>query len=111
MFLYLILIILAIYILPPLIRGILTINRFRRSTRQAYEAMYGNRNRRPQERKAGWSGKPSDKKKKIGKDVGEYISFEEITVTETESTVSDNAGNTFTEVEQQITDVEWEDVK
>ena len=53
---------------------------------------------------------PTHKKKKIGPEVGEYVSFTDIEVTETE--VHQNGDTSTTEYhEQQITDVEWEDVE
>lgn len=57
--------------------------------------------------------RPPVKKKKIPRDVGEYVAFTEVAVeTQTESTDSD--GNTTTEssfeVEQQVVDVKWEDI-
>lgn len=65
-------------------------------------------------RKAGWT-KARIKKKKIPADVGEYVKFTEITTTEESRTTTKQAGadgnqSTVT-VEQQITDVEWEDIK
>ena len=65
-------------------------------------------------RKAGWT-KARIKKKKIPADVGEYVKFTEITTAEEGRTTTKQAGadgnqSTVT-VEQQITDVEWEDIK
>lgn len=65
-------------------------------------------------RKAGWT-KARIKKKKIPADVGEYVKFTEITTMEESRTTTEQAGadgnqSTVT-VEQQITDVEWEDIK
>lgn len=65
-------------------------------------------------RKAGWT-KARIKKKKIQADVGEYVKFTEITTAEESRTTTEQAGadgnqSTVT-VEQQITDVEWEDIK
>jgi len=62
------------------------------------------------QRKAGWSA-PGFRKKKIGKDVGEYVKFSEITVTETENTRSPEGNDGSYTTEQQVTDVEWEDIK
>lgn len=64
-------------------------------------------------RKAGWT-KARIKKKKIPADVGEYVKFTEITTAEESRTTTEQAGadgnqSTVT-VEQQITDVEWEDI-
>ena len=61
------------------------------------------------QRKAGWS-KAAIRKKKIGKDVGEYVKFSEITVSE-EETVSDGNSSATYSTEQQVTDIEWEDIK
>ena len=65
-------------------------------------------------KKAGWT-KARIKKKKIPADVGEYVKFTEITTAEESRTTTEQAGadgnqSTVT-VEQQITDVEWEDIK
>lgn len=65
-------------------------------------------------RKAGWT-KARIKKKKIPADVGEYVKFTEITTAEESRTTTKQAGadgnqSTVT-IEQQITDVEWEDIK
>lgn len=65
-------------------------------------------------RKAGWT-KARIKKKKIPADVGEYVKFTEITTAEESRTTTEQAGadgnqSTVT-IEQQITDVEWEDIK
>ena len=59
--------------------------------------------------------RPGSKKKKIPADVGEYVKFTEITTAEESRTTTEQAGadgnqSTVT-VEQQITDVEWEDIK
>lgn len=51
-----------------------------------------------------------EKTKKIARDVGEYIEFEEITVS---AKMTDDEGNTvrYTATEQQIEDIEWEDIR
>lgn len=49
------------------------------------------------------------KKKKIDPNVGEYIAFTEIDVTET-TTKADGTTTTTDYHEQQVTDIEWEDV-
>ena len=61
-------------------------------------------------RKGGWT-KPRSKKKKISEDVGEYVKFSEITISETESHRQAGAErNSTTITEQQVVDVEWEDL-
>jgi len=66
------------------------------------------------QRKAGWT-KAKIKKKKIPDDVGEYVKFTEVTGNEQQpSNGADNDINRnskTTTVEQQVTDVEWEDIK
>lgn len=59
-------------------------------------------------RKAGWS-KARTRKKKIGKDVGEYVKFSEITLSEQEKRQSEHTRTAYT-AEQQVTDIEWEDI-
>lgn len=64
-------------------------------------AAYGQASRNPAPQK------PAHKKK-ITRDVGEYVAFSEV-----ETTVTDHTGDKTTEIkynEQQITDVEWEDL-
>lgn len=62
-------------------------------------------------RKAGWT-KARFRKKKIASDVGEYVKFSEVTLSreEREAAEAASARTTYT-TEQQITDIEWEDVK
>lgn len=111
---YFLLILFLVFVLPPIIRGIVAVHRFRRQTRDAFEAMYGaGKQGRPdarRERKAGWSDSGRQKKKKINKDVGEYIAFEEITVEQTVSAETDGRGQATYEVEQQVSDAEWEEI-
>lgn len=59
-------------------------------------------------RKGGWS-KARIRKKKIGKDVGEYVKFSEITVTKEEPASSTRNDYTWA-TEQQISDIEWEEI-
>ena len=61
------------------------------------------------ERKAGWSS-PTPHKKKVEKDVGEYVHFEEVKVEITsDQTDKEHSSERFV-AEQQIVDVEWEDL-
>lgn len=52
----------------------------------------------------GWTS-PSPKKKKIDPKTGEYVKFKEVSVTETT-----NESGSYTSVEEQVTDVTWEDI-
>lgn len=61
-------------------------------------------------RKAGWSN-ARIRKKKIAKDVGEYVKFSEVTVSEQERAASSSGGgNKAWATEQQISDIEWEEI-
>ena len=69
----------------------------------------------PRRNKTGWDRPATEKK--IAREEGEYIEYEEISVSRTETTVStDLDGNqtetetTTTVTEERITDVEWEDL-
>lgn len=113
---FLLLLLFIIFIAWPVIRAMLTVNRLRRQARQAFEEAGRNydRDRRDNEartRKPGWSRAP-EHKKVINPTDGEYVEWEEISVqqTTTQSTEGNGASDRCT-VEQQITDVEWEDIK
>jgi len=64
-------------------------------------------------RKAGWT-KARFRKKKIDPNVGEYVAFSEVSLTEEERTARNSATDkkeaTYT-TEQQVADIEWEDIK
>lgn len=116
------LIIILLIIFSPIIRVAITVNRFKRNARKAYEQMFnqgaGAASTRPdpqRERKAGWTKSPTPKRKKIGRDVGEYVKFEEIKTefsATSQSTTADGKTSTRTDftVEQQIVDAEWTDI-
>lgn len=98
------------FIVIPVIRVVITIWRARRQTRRFFD----------QFRNAAGAGassqtgrkEPQQKprsKKKIDPSVGEYVAFEEI---KSETTTTDRQNTTtYTEVEQQVVDVDWEDIK
>lgn len=111
---YFLLILLAIWLIPKLVRGFLFVHRIKKQANAMYEHMYGARpdtQSQPRRNKAGWST-PTPKRKKIDPEVGEYVKFQEIEVSE-ESTLNSDTSGTSGEyrVEQQVTDAEWEDVK
>ncbi len=119
--LFLILLVAVLYylIIKPLLRVYFSYKKLRNGDISALFDLFGQpgsqRHRSAYEpdgrRKAGWSH-PTPPNKKIADDVGEYVKFTEVTVTET-TTASDPASGstaTFT-TEQQVTDVEWEDIK
>ncbi len=112
---YILLIILAVWLVPKLVRGYMFIHRIKKQTRTMYEQMYNNDPRARQQqqrssRRPGWSA-PTQRRKKIDPNVGEYVKFQEITVTETTQQSADDTSRTTYTVEQQITDAEWEDIK
>lgn len=117
------LIIFGYFIIWPVVKVLLRINAAKRQFRDmmngggpAAAAGFGAGGRDESRRKGGWSRAPRRRRKKIPDDTGEYVAFEEITVTQTvtESTAAgadgEHARTDYT-VEQQIIDVEWEDVK
>lgn len=63
-------------------------------------------------RRAGWT-RMRPQRKKINKDVGEYVKFTEVKTASTSTTSSTDGGRTRTTTyteEQQITDAEWEEI-
>ena len=60
-------------------------------------------------RKSGWSN-AQVRKKKIGRDVGEYVKFSEVTVSEENHTSGNGTNQRTWATEQQVTDVEWEEL-
>lgn len=64
------------------------------------------------QRKGGWSADSKPFRKKISKDVGEYVEFEEISVTSYQEYYKEEtcSGKNF-KVESQITDVSWEEIR
>lgn len=112
---YLLLIILAVWLVPKLIRGYLFVHRIKKQARTMYEQMYNNnpgtqQQQRRSSRRPGWSA-PTQRRKKIDPEVGEYVKFQEITVTETTQQPTGDTPHTSYPIEQQITDAEWEDIK
>lgn len=51
-----------------------------------------------------------EKKKKIDPNVGEYVAFTEVEVSE-ESTHNSAGSTSYVKTEEQITDISWEDIK
>lgn len=101
-----------IFFVVPVVRIAYSVYKVRSKMRDAMRGMYGaqpdaeRRNAR-QERKGGWSA-PGEHRKKIGKDVGEYVKFEELPASPSSGT-SQSARHT--DYEPQITDADWEDIK
>ncbi len=102
-----------------------TLNRARRQAREMNDAFRraagidpDEERRKQQEqqrasRRGGWTS-PTPRRKKIGKDVGEYVKFKEVTVSNrtSESQTADSATGESCRIEreEQIVDVRWEDL-
>ncbi len=109
---YFLLILFIVFFVVPFFRIVLTVHKARRTMRDAMRGMYGGAQQgqpaKERERKAGWTA-PVVRRKKIEKDVGEYVKFEELPA---DPAHPDGATRvTYTRTEVQITDVEWEDIK
>ncbi len=55
--------------------------------------------------------KPARRGKKIPRDVGEYVSYTEIEVTEEERRASSDRSQTSFKKEEQVTDIKWVDIE
>lgn len=102
------------FIVIPALRIAYALFNVRRKMRDTMRQMYDAQQQASgqgtqQKRKAGWSA-PGQPRKKIGKDVGEYVRFEEIPAAPTAGT-DDGTGRRFAGSEPQITDADWEDIK
>lgn len=115
----LLLFILGYFIIWPVVKVLIRINaakrRFREMMNPGQASAAGFGPDRESRRKGGWSKAPRRRRKKIPDGTGEYVAFEEITVSATEESASREGAGRTTRVdytaEQQIIDVEWEDVK
>lgn len=97
---------LFIFIILPviitLVRAAFLVHRARKGIRDAFR---GTNNADNSEQ----SADTPRRSKKIDPDEGEYVAFEEISVTATETSENGRSGTRYT-VEQQIVDAEWEDI-
>lgn len=108
-------------VLWPLIKIGWRIYYIQRQMKQAYRAAAGQSGRQssrgdreadPSRRKGGWSaGHPS--KKIIDKSEGEYVAFEEVTVTSTTdyTASTESGGKVSVEITSQVSDAEWEEIR
>lgn len=109
------LIFILIFIVWPLVKTFIRINRMRRQARDIFNSHYGRQTSQQADtassagRKAGWSRPAASKAKKITKDVGEYVAFQELPP-QYSGNDSSKGGATVVS-ESQITDVEWEDIR
>lgn len=98
-----------VFIVVPIVRVVLTIYRARRQTRQFFDRFRNAASGGTEQQRRSEAPRKPTPKKKIDPSVGEYVAFEEIKSTVSESGAGKSA--TYTEVEQQVEDVEWEDIK
>lgn len=103
-FLIILLIILAV-IFWPVIRTFWAISRATRQARRGFTSAREEQRRQQQQAYA----RPQ-RKKIFRRDEGEYVDYEEITVT-SRTTASDTGDTVSYEVEQQVVDAEWEEIK
>ena len=106
-------------ILWPLIKIGWRIYYIQRQMKQAYRAAAGQSTRQARgresdasNRKGGWSaGHPS--KKIIEKNEGEYVAFEEVTVTSATdyTATTESGGKVSVEITSQVSDAEWEEIR
>lgn len=108
----LLLIILAIFILQPVIKGFLAMRRIRNQMRSAYRqaassaGAASSRASRP----GGWSEPAHRRRKVITREMGEYVAYEDVAVTAT-TTEPDGTRTTATIEEEQVIDAEWEEIR
>lgn len=108
-----------IFIVIPLCRVAWTVYKLRRDTQKAFNRFQSGMNNQARERQrenrpAGWQ--TPHKEKKIDRSQGEYIEYEELSVTESTTTTTTADGETTatieeTETDRRIVDVEWEDIR
>ena len=101
-------VLLLVFVIVPLFKGVIAIMRARRSARRFFDQFrqaagaqgaYGRRT--PEEQ-------PQPKhRKKINPDDGEFVAFEDLPA----DSSAEQTTFTSVEIEQQIVDVEWEDIK
>lgn len=110
MIIFIFIILILAYLLWPVVKGMMYVRDVHRNVRDAFKQAAG--------RGAGGNTANAPgrhRKKKIDKDVGEYVEYEEITVasaTYRETVADDVQGQRRTITsESQVVDVEWEDVK
>lgn len=103
-----------IFIIWPAIKFFWHLYTVQRQARQMFAQMNSTRQQTTgqEQRKAGWSKPAVNKRKKIDRDTGEYVSYENISAGASSFT-SSSSETEYTEVrtESQISDAEWEDIK
>ena len=113
MFGTLLLLLFIIFIVIPFFRILWRVWQFSSSVRKARRQMddamnsaFGGNGSRPRQQQP-----RQQKKKKIDPSVGEYVAFEEVSVTAEETTDSDSSQTRTVVTESQIEDAVWEEIK
>lgn len=104
----LILIFIIVFIIWPIVKTALRLNQARKAARDFFGGRYTQAEAPAADRKAGWTTPPK-KTKIITKDVGEYVSFQELPPDGSTHTTYHYSETTYSE--SQITDAEWEEIK
>ena len=104
----LILIFIIVFIIWPIVKTAVRLNQARKAARDFFGGHYTPTGNPAGDRKAGWTTPPK-KTKIITKDVGEYVSFQELPPDG--STQSTYYYSETTYSESQISDAEWEEIK
>lgn len=99
---------LAIFLIWPLIQLVFVLWRNGRAWRRFMQNGTSGSSYRTRNSYKRQEPKPERPKKKFGADVGEYVAFTEVETNST-TTKSDDT-QTATVVEEQITDIKWEDL-
>lgn len=98
------------FIIWPLVKVLIALYAVKKRTKNSF-GWFGPFSR-GQKRQTAWSRFQRKNKKKISREIGEYVDFEEISVTASESDKhEDGIKNEEYTVEQQIVDAEWVDIK
>ncbi|MDE6271319.1 MAG: DUF4834 family protein [Muribaculaceae bacterium] len=99
------------FVLLPLGRVAWAFWRQYRAVKRQFRQAFGGREEAAGARSRQQPDTPPVKKKKIARDVGEYVAFEEIrTYTETDDH-TEYTEYTSTRVESQVEDADWEEIK
>lgn len=101
------LLLLLIFVIWPMVRGMIAIMRARRSARRFFDQFRQSAGS-PDGSQRKESQQPQPKpRKKINPDDGEFVAFEDLPA----DSSAEHTTYASVEIEQQIVDVEWEDIK
>lgn len=103
------LLLIIIFIVVPIIRVAITFHRLKRNARQAFESMYGRAYSSGNRQADREDVTRPPKRKKIERDVGEYVAFEELPPNPDAARESASRSAKAV-IEQQVVDAEWEEI-